>query len=96
MKASNIFNYNFLYTAYADDINFFIKRYKFCNRNHENILLFSLLSGLSFNKAKREIVGIGVMKGVKLVLCGMKCVSTSSNVIKRFGICYSYDKKLVN
>ena len=57
---------------------------------------FSLLSGLSFNKAKREIVGIGVMKGVKLVLCGMKCVSPSSNVIKRFGICYSYDKKLVN
>ena len=29
-------------------------------------------SGLKINKAKYEIAGIGVLKGVKLALCGMK------------------------
>ena len=32
---------------------------------------FSLLSGLKPNKAKSEIAGIGVLKGVSVTLCGI-------------------------
>ena len=39
---------------------------------------------------------IGVLKGVKLALCGMKCVNFYNDVIKILGICCSYDKKLEN
>ena len=39
---------------------------------------------------------IGVLKGVKLALCGMKCVNLYNDVIKILGICCSYDKKLEN
>ena len=36
---------------------------------------FSLLSGFSKpNKAKYEIVGIGILKGLSLALCGMDCI----------------------
>ena len=38
----------------------------------------------------------GVLKGVKLALCGMECVNLSNDVIKILGICYSFDKKLEN
>ena len=37
-----------------------------------------------------------MLKGVKLALCGMKCVNLNNDVIKILGICYSYDKKLEN
>ena len=56
---------------------------------------FSLFSGIKINKAKCEIAGIALLKGVKLALCGMECVNLN-NVIKILGICYSYDKKLKN
>ena len=35
---------------------------------------FSVFSGFKINKTKCEIAGFGVMKEVKLALCGMKCV----------------------
>ena len=37
-----------------------------------------------------------MLKGVKLALCGMKCVNLNNDVIKILGLCYSYDKKLEN
>ena len=47
---------------------------------------FCLFSDLKLNKAKCEITVTGVLKGVKLTLCGIKIL----------GICYSYYKKLEN
>ena len=38
----------------------------------------SNLSGLKPNKAKCEITGIGVLNGVQVALCGMKCVNLNS------------------
>ena len=35
---------------------------------------FPLVSGLSPNKTKCEIAGIGTLKGVNVALCGMKCL----------------------
>ena len=36
--------------------------------------IFSLFSGLKPNKSKFEVAGIGALKGVKLALCGNKCI----------------------
>ena len=55
---------------------------------------FSLFSGLKINRAKYKILGICLLKGVKLALCGMESVNLNSNAIKILGICYSYDKNL--
>ena len=37
-----------------------------------------------------------MLKGVKLIFCGKKCLNLNNDVIKILGICYSYDKKLEN
>ena len=92
----NIFNHNFLYTAYADDATFFIRNINSAKEIIKPFDYFSLFSGLKINKTKCEIAGIGVLKGVKLGLCGMKCVNLNNGVIKILGICYSYDEKLEN
>ena len=57
---------------------------------------FSLFSGLRVNKNKWKIARIGVLKRVKLALCGMECVNLNNNVTKILEICYSYDKKRQN
>ena len=45
---------------------------------------FSKFSGL-----KREIAGIGAVKGVQVALCGMRCIDPVSNIVKILGIYYS-------
>ena len=45
---------------------------------------------------KCEIAGIGVLKGVKVALCGMRCVNLFEDTIKIFGIHYSYNKQPEN
>ena len=99
IEVLNIFNHDFLYTAYADDTTFLIKNINSATEIIKNICfiyLFSLFFGLKTNKAKCEIAGIGVLKGVKLVLCGMECVHLNDDVIKILGIRYPYDKTLEN
>ena len=72
------------------------------NRNQKlktswDIQLSSLANILvKINNTKCKIEVIGVIKEVKLVLCGMKCVNLCNDVIKFLGICWSYDKKLEN
>ena len=55
---------------------------------------FSLFSGVKINNAKFEIGGIGVKKGVKMVLCRMKCIHLTGDVIKILDIYFSYNKRL--
>ena len=50
---------------------------------------FSKFSGLKTNKSKREIAGIGAVKGVQVALCGMRCIDPVSNIVKMLGIYYS-------
>ena len=57
---------------------------------------FSQFSSLKPNKSKCKIAGIGVLKGVKVALCGMRCVNLCKNTIKILGIHYSYNKQLEN
>ena len=55
---------------------------------------FCLFSGLKINHAECEIAGIGVKKGVKMALCGIKWIDLTDDVIKILGIFFSYNKKL--
>ena len=55
---------------------------------------FSKFSGLKPNKSKCEIAGIGVLKGVQVALCGMRCIDLVSNIVKILAIYYSYDDRL--
>ena len=59
--------------------------------------IFSTISGLKPNKSKSEIPGLGVLKGVKLALCGMECIDLMFNAIKILGVCNSrYIKNFKN
>ena len=82
IKGFETFQKKFIYTAYADDTTFFLQNTQF--------------SGLKPNKSKWEIAGIGVLKGVKVALCGMRCVSLYEDTIKILGIHYSYNKQIEN
>ena len=58
--------------------------------------LMSKFSGLKINKSKCELAGIGVMKGVKVVLRGVECVNLLINTIKILIIYFWYNKKVEN
>ena len=82
IEGLNIFNHNFLYIAYADDTTFFVKNINSATEIIKTIDYFSLFSGFEINKTKCKIAGSGVLKGIKLALCGMKCVNLNDDVIK--------------
>ena len=43
---------------------------------------FPNFSGLKRNKKKRTIVSIGVLNGVQVALCGVKCINLNSETVK--------------
>ena len=51
-------------------------------------------SGLKPNKEECEVAGIGVKKGVKVALCGMKNINLKKKTVKILGVHYSYNKNL--
>ena len=95
IKRLNFCNNDFLRTAYADDTTFFIKRKSVTEVLH-NFNIMSQFSGLKVNRLKCEVSGIGVMKGVKMVLCGVVCVNLLTNAVKILGIGFPYNKNLEN
>ena len=48
------------------------------------------------NHEKYKIAGIGVLKSVKVAVCGMKCVDLCNDTIKIIGIHFSYNKEKRN
>ena len=88
------FQHIFLYTAYADDTTFFLKNEASIIEIIKTVDEFSKYSGLKANKSKCEIAGIGVLKGVKVALCGMKNIDLNNETVKILGIHFSYNKKL--
>ena len=54
--------------------------------------IFSNISGLKPNKTKCEIAGIGVLNGVQVALCGMKCVNLNNETVKILGVHFSIIK----
>ena len=96
IKGFEIFQKKFIYTAYADDTTFFLKNTESVINLLEIFKHFSQFSGLKPNKSKCEIAGIGVLKGMKVALCGVRCVNLYEDTIKILGIHYSYNKQLEN
>ena len=58
----------------------------------ENFSFFSQYSCLKPNYEKCEIAGIGVLKSVKVAVCGMKCVDLCKDTIRITGVHFSYNK----
>ena len=96
IKSLNVCINDFLYTVYADDTTFLLQNEKAATEVLNNFNIMSQFSGLKINKSKCEVAGIGVMKGVKVALCGVQCVNLLTNTIKILGIYFSYNKKLEN
>ena len=96
IQGIEIFNHEYLYTAYTDDTTFFVK-----DLNSVKIILSSLdqfytFSGLRPNLSKCEIAGIGVLKDANVALCGLKSVNLTKKSIKILGVHLSYNEKLQN
>ena len=94
IKGLNIFDHCYLYSAYADDTTFFLKDVNSIKEMVNSFHIFSRFSGLRPNLSKCEIAGIGVLKGVKLAVCGIHCVHLVLDTIKIFGAHPSYNEKL--
>ena len=90
----NIFNHDFLYTAYADGTTFFLKDLDSVKNVLEVLNQFYMVSGLRPNINKCEIAGIGSLKDAKVALCGLKSLDLTKESIKILGVHISYNKKL--
>ena len=89
-----IFDHCYLYSAYADDTTFFLKDTISINSMVDTFHLFSEFSGLKPNLSKCEITGIGVLKGVQVAVCGMRCVDLKNDTLKILVTHFSYNEKL--
>ena len=92
IEGFEIFQKKFIFTTYADDTTFFLKNTESVINLLEIFKHFSQFSGLKPKKSKCEIAGIAVLKGVKVALCGMRCVNLHEDTIKILEIHYSYNK----
>ena len=57
-------------------------------------IFFPYFSGLKPNLTKSEIAGIGVLKGVQVAVCGMRCIDPNVDTLKILGTHFSYNEKL--
>ena len=96
IKGIEIFGHEYIYSSYADDTSFSLRDEESIRNTMQIINKFSCFSGLKPNVSKCEIAGIGILKGVHMALCGMKCINLTKNSIKILGLHFSYDKFLQN
>ena len=89
-----ISRHEFLYTAYADDTTFFFKDSKSVIELMNELNTFLNFSGLKPNKTKCKIAGIGVLDGVQVTHCDMKCVHLNNESVKIPGVHFAYNKNL--
>ena len=57
-----------------------------------SLIPFSNLPGLKPNKTECEVVGIDVLNGVHVAICGMKCVNLNNETMKILRVHFLYDK----
>ena len=94
IEGITIFDYNYLYSAYADDATFFLKDIISIKHVVDTLHFFPYFSGLKPNLTKCEIAGIGVLKGVQVAVCGMGCIDLNIDTLKILGTHFSSDEKL--
>ena len=56
--------------------------------------LFSKFPGLKLNILKCEVAGTGSLTGVKMTVCGIKCIDLTAETIQILGEHFSYNQKL--
>ena len=85
IEGMTIFDYNYLYSAYADDKTFFLERYYFYKEYGLYFCLylcffhFLYFSGLKPNLIKSEYEGIRVLQGVQVAVCSMSFIDLNIN-----------------
>ena len=94
IKGIEMFEHCYLYTAYADDTTFFLKDENSIFHLFEKLKLFSDFSWLKPNTTKCEVAVIGVLKGVQVAVCGVKCIHLRNEAIKILGVYFSYNQKI--
>ena len=93
IEGMTIFDYNYFYSAYADDTTFFLKDIISIKHMVDTFHFFPYFSGLKPNLRKSEITGIGVLEGFQVAVCGMRCIDLNNNTLKMLGTHFSYNKK---
>ena len=86
IKCLNIFDHVFSYTAYADDTTLFLENKESVEKLVETLGLFSSFLRLKPNISKREICGLGPLKGMEIAVCSMQSVDLTRDAIKVLGI----------
>ena len=81
-----MFENTFLYTVYAGDITFFLKNRNSIKELLNTINYFSSFTPLKPNLCKCEVAGIGALKGIKVEICGIKCIDLTKDAIKILGV----------
>ena len=94
IKQLNVFGYNYLLSAFADDTTFFVQDIASISIIFDIFSIFSSYSGFKLNLSKCEVSGIGVLKGGNTALCGVKNVDLTKDCIKIFGFYFSYNAML--
>ena len=74
IKGIDLYYHTFLFTAYSDDLIFFLKDISLVKMLFETFKEFSCFSGLKPNIAKCKITGLGPLKGVLEAVCALKTV----------------------
>ena len=96
VKGIDIFKHTYLYSAYAGDTTFFLKDEKSIKELLNTFATFSKYSRLKPNHEKCKIAGIGVLKSVKVAVCGMKCFDLCNDTIEITEIHFLYNKEKRN
>ena len=94
-KGITTFDYVFLYRAYADDSTFFLKNLASVKKLLDIFFYYSKQSARKSNFSKSETDSLGSLKGVEVVVCGIKCVNLKVNIIKILKI-HQHGNKFLN
>ena len=90
-----LYDYSFLISAYADYSTFLLKYIVSVRILGDTFKVFSCFFGLKpNNNNKREIAGLGILKGAQEEACGLKNIDLSNDTIKILGIHFSYNKEI--
>ena len=88
----DLYDYSFLFTAYADDSTFFLKDIASVRVLVDTFKVSSCFSGLK-PKLMCEIANLGILKGAQEAICGLQNIDLINSTIKILGIHFSYNKK---
>ena len=89
IKVIKLLEKGFLYTAYAGNSTLFLN-----DKNSIQELLNTINYYSSTIRFKAKLARIGALKGVEVVICGIKCVDLTREAITILGVFFSHDKNL--